>query len=128
LKFIGRRIAGECSLPRGMKWVATCAAAGLPLAVACHGRTGHASPDDCRAIAEHYVDLAVRETPGASAMTPAQAAAVGDVKRDLKRAEPSYRVVQDHCASVSGPEVSCAIEAKTTRAWEACVHPPDGGR
>jgi hypothetical protein len=95
------------------------------LALACRGR---ASPDDCRAITEHYIDLAVRETPGASAMTAAQAAAVRDIKQDLKRAEPTYRQVQDHCANVSRLEVSCALDAKTTTAWEACVHPLDGGR
>jgi hypothetical protein len=95
------------------------------LALACHGR---ASPADCRAITEHYIDLAVGETPGAAAMTPAQSAAVRDVKHDLKRAEPTYREVQDHCANVSGQEISCALDAKTTSAWEACLHHPDGGR
>jgi hypothetical protein len=95
------------------------------LAFACRGR---ASPDDCRAITDHYIDLAVRETPGAAAMTPAQAAAVRDIKRDLKRAEPTYRQVQDHCANVSRLEVSCALDAKTTSEWESCVHPLDSGR
>jgi len=108
-----------------MAWRATCAGLVLPLALGCRGAP---SPDDCRAIAEHYVDLAVRETPGVSAMTPAQAAAVRDIKRDLKRAEPGYREVQDHCERVSRQEVSCAIDAKTTSAWEACLHHPDGGR
>jgi len=97
----------------------------VPLVLACHG---HASPGDCRAIAEHYIDLAVGETPGAAAMTSAQSAAVREIKHDLKRTEPTYRKVQDHCADVSGREVSCALDAKTTRAWEACVHPLDSGR
>jgi hypothetical protein len=94
------------------------------LALACRGRP---SPDDCRAMAGHYIDLAVRETPGASAMTDAQAAAVRDIKQDLKRAEPTYRKVQDHCANVSRLEVSCTLDSKTTSAWEACVH-LDGGQ
>ncbi|MGO9832660.1 MAG: hypothetical protein ACLP1X_00445 [Polyangiaceae bacterium] len=94
------------------------------LALACRG---HASPDDCREITEHYIDLALRETPGASAMSSAQSAAVRDIKRDLKRAEPTYRRVQDHCEDVSRREVSCAADAKTTTAWEGCVQ-PDGGR
>jgi hypothetical protein len=95
------------------------------VALACRG---HASPADCRAITERYVDLAVGETPGVAALTPAQSAAVRDVKRDLKRAEPTYREVQDHCGNVSGQEISCAMDAKTTTAWEACMHHPDGGR
>jgi hypothetical protein len=94
------------------------------LTLACRGR---ASPDDCKAIAEHYIDLAVNETPGASGMSPAQSAAVRDIKHDLKRAEPTYRRVQDHCEDVSRREVSCAADAKTTSTWEACVQ-RDGGQ
>jgi hypothetical protein len=58
-------------------------------------------------------------------MSSAEAAAVRDVERGLKRAEPSYRAVQDHCDAVTRAEVSCALDAPTTRAWEACVHGPD---
>jgi len=100
----------------------SCAA---PLVLSCRGR---ASPDQCREITDHYVDLAVLETPGASRMSPAEATAVREVKRDVKRAEPTYRKVQDRCEEVSRREVSCALDAKTTSAWEACLHPPDGGR
>ncbi len=98
----------------------------LPLALlallACRGR---ASADDCKAMTDHYVDLAVKETPGAAAMSPAQVAAVKEVERGLKRAEPAYKAVEDHCSSVTRTEVSCAIDAESTKAWEACVHPPD---
>lgn len=76
-------------------------------------------------MTEHYLDLAVKEAPGAASMTPAQVAAVRDVERGLKRAEPSYRAVQDHCEAVTRTEVSCAVDATTTRAWEACVQAPD---
>jgi hypothetical protein len=72
-------------------------------------------------MTEQYLDLAVKESPGAAAMSPAQAAAVRDVEKGLKRAEPSYRAVQDHCEAVTRAEVSCALDATTTRAWEACV-------
>ncbi len=97
-------------------------AAPLLLLLACRG---HASAEDCSAMTEHYLDLAVKEAPGAAAMSPAQAAAVRDVEKGLKRAEPSYRTVQDHCEAVTRAEVSCALDAPTTRAWEACVQPPD---
>jgi hypothetical protein len=90
--------------------------------VACHG---HASSEDCQAMTEHYLDLAVKETPRAGAMSPAQAAAVRDVERGLKRAVPGYRLVQDHCEALTKAEASCALDADSTRAWEACVHPPD---
>ncbi len=96
-------------------------------ALGCHG---HASPEDCATMLDHYLDLAVRESPGGSKMSPAQTAAVRDVERGLKRAEPSFRRVQDRCESVDRSEARCAGRADTTTAWEACLsglHPPDGG-
>lgn len=89
------------------------------------GCRGHASPEDCKEMEDHYLDLAVKETPGAAAMSPAQQAAVRDVERGLKRAEPSFRAVDDHCDAVTRAEVSCATGAKSTKEWEACVHPPN---
>ncbi len=76
-------------------------------------------------MTDHYLDLAVKESPGAAAMSPLQAAAVKDVERGLKRAEPAYKAVEDHCSAVTRAEVSCAVDAVDTKAWEACVHPPD---
>jgi hypothetical protein len=76
-------------------------------------------------MTDHYLDLAVKETPGAAAMSSAQSSAVREVEKGLKRADPSYRAVQDHCDAVTRSEVSCALDAPTTRAWEACVHPAD---
>jgi hypothetical protein len=93
------------------------------LVTACRG---HASPDDCRAMTEHYIDLAVREAPGAAGLSPAQAQAVKEVELGLKRAEPSFRVVQDRCGEVTRAEVSCAVDSTSTKAWEACL--PDAGR
>ncbi len=90
------------------------------LLAACRG---HASPEDCKAMQDHYLDLAVKETPGAAGMSSAQVAAVKAVERGLKRAAPSFRTVDDACATVTRAEVSCAIDAESTKAWEACVHP-----
>jgi hypothetical protein len=98
-------------------------AAWLALAsLGCHGR---ASPDECRAIGDRYIDLATREAPGAASMSPAQAAAVRDVELGVKRAEPGYRLVQDHCEDLTRAEVSCAANASTTRDWEACIRSGD---
>ncbi len=96
---------------------------GLAMATACRGG---ASPEDCHAMTEHYIDLAVHEAPGAAGMSSAQAAAVQEVERGLKRAEPSFRQVEDDCRKVTRAEVSCAIDSTTTRAWEGCLR--DAGR
>ncbi len=124
-------MGGECSLKpleidvsrRGPLLLLITTGIGVPWGpLGCRGR---ASPEDCAALLERYVDLAVRESPGGSKLSPAQAAAVRDVERGLKRAEPSYRLVDDHCEAIPRAEVSCAMGAETTRAWEACVHPGD---
>ena len=124
-------MGGECSLkpveidvslraPSPVTLVALLVAAAAPAGpLGCRGK---ASPDDCAAMLEHYLDLAVREAPGGSKMSPAQASAVREVERGLKRAEPSYRQVQDRCASVDRSEARCAAGADTTTAWEACLH------
>jgi hypothetical protein len=87
------------------------------LAPACWG---HASEDECRQMADHYVDLAAREASGGK-LSPAQVEAVREVERGLKRAEPAYRRVEDRCAEVARSEVRCALGAETTQAWEACL-------
>jgi hypothetical protein len=92
------------------------------IAPACRG---HADAEDCRAMTEKYLDLAAKESRAGATLSPAEAAAVRDVERGLKRAVPSYRAVQDHCEAVTRAEVSCALGAESTRAWEGCVHPPD---
>jgi hypothetical protein len=84
---------------------------------------GRASADECRAMRERYVDLATREAAGGKALPPAQADAVREVERGLKRAEPTYRRVEDHCDDVTRGEVRCALGADSTRAWEACLRP-----
>jgi hypothetical protein len=78
-------------------------------------------------MAEHYVEIALREAPNARTMSPAQAEAVREVERGLKRAVPAYRKVQDRCEEVLRTEASCAISTETSKAWEACVHLSDAG-
>lgn len=92
-----------------------------PGALGVAGCWGHASTDDCARMIDHYVDLAVGESPGGAKMAPGQAAAVRDVERGLKRAEPSYRRVEDRCPSVTRSEVRCALGATTTAEWEGCL-------
>jgi hypothetical protein len=86
-------------------------------ATSCRGR---ATDAQCSSVADRYIELAAHETPGATAMTPTQLGAVRDVERGLKRAEPAFRRVQDHCQDVTKAETGCALEARTTKDWEAC--------
>lgn len=79
-------------------------------------------------MAEHYVDLAVRETAGSTAMSPAQLGAVRQIEEAIKHAEPAYRTVVDRCGDVDRAAVSCALRASTTAAWETCIRASDGSR
>ena len=85
-----------------------------------------ASSEDCRRLTEHYLDLAVAEAAPKGASS-AEAAAVREIERGLKRADPSFRRVQDRCAAVPRSAVSCAMGAATAAAWESCLRPTDGG-
>jgi hypothetical protein len=96
----------------------------LASAFGCHGQ---ASPDECRAAVDRYVDLAVREMPGHVTFTPSQAAAVSDVERGVKRAVPAFRAVEDRCETLTRAQVACALGAASTRDWEACIPAGDGG-
>jgi hypothetical protein len=118
----------QCSLSPAEVDVSRCRSllALVPTAAAWLGATtagcgGHATPEDCAKLCDHYVDLAVAESPGGAKLPAAQAAAIRDVERGLKRAEPTYRRVQDRCDSVTRSEVRCARGASTTAEWEACL-------
>jgi hypothetical protein len=93
----------------------------LALAALPTGGCGRASPEECRAMRERYVDLATREAGGGKVLSAAQADAVREVERGLKRAEPTYRRVEDRCEEVTRSEMRCALGADTTRAWETCL-------
>lgn len=89
----------------------------LVFALSCHR---HASPDECKATTDRYVDLAVSESPGAATMTAAQKQAVHEVETGLLRAKPAYRKAADRCQEVTRRQASCAMEAQSPKAWEAC--------
>jgi hypothetical protein len=72
-------------------------------------------------MVDRYLDLAVAESPTGAKMSPSQAAAVREVERGLKRAESSFRKVEDRCESVERSEVRCALGASSTAAWEKCL-------
>lgn len=88
------------------------------------GRT--ASPQDCREMAEHYLDLAVQESVGNTVMSSSQRAAIRRVEDGIKHAEPTYRMVLERCAEVDRTAASCALHATTTPAWESCLRASDG--
>ncbi|HXX70545.1 MAG TPA: hypothetical protein VEK07_25405 [Polyangiaceae bacterium] len=76
-------------------------------------------------MADHYLDLAVKESVGTAAMSSAQLAAVRQVEDAVKHAEPGYRKVLERCGDVDRAEASCALHATTAAAWETCLRAAD---
>lgn len=72
-------------------------------------------------MAEHYLDLAVQESVGGAAVSPAQVAAIRQVEDGIKHAEPGYRLVLDRCRDVDRGTVACALHATTAVDWETCL-------
>lgn len=86
---------------------------------ACRDRATRA---ECARMMDRYVDLTIAEEPELAKLPKEQLAVVREVKRELKRADRRYRKVHDECeARVTRKEYSCAVDAKATAEWEACV-------
>ena len=117
---------GSASLRITLSDLAQAAIAATVLGIV--GCRDHASTEECRAAAEHYIDLAVREVPAHGTFSASQSAAVREVEEGLKRAEPAYRAVEDRCEALRASAVSCARDATSTKDWETCLHPSDGVR
>src|SRR5690606_13896313 len=57
------------------------------LAVACRGK---ASRDECAEMLDKYLDMVIAQEPELAALPPDQAAAAREMKRVVRKSEPSY--------------------------------------
>jgi hypothetical protein len=96
----------------------------LPIALAlallgCHRKV---DPSDCTRMLDRYIDMVIDSDPASKNLSPPQAAAVRDMKKAVKKAEPTYARVEVQCRTeVSRSEYDCAMAAKTPDEWEACI-------
>lgn len=110
---MGRRL----SIPR-----LALAALALPSSVAFVGCNRSVTPAECTAMMDRYVDMTLAGDPTLAGLSPAQQDVARDMKKALKKAEKSYRQVQDQCEhEVHRNEFNCAMAAKTPGDWEACI-------
>jgi hypothetical protein len=71
---------------------------------------------------DRYIDMIALADPAAQNLPPAQADAVREMKKTLKKAEARYAHVQTQCESnVTRKEYECAMAAKNPDEWEACI-------
>jgi hypothetical protein len=86
---------------------------------ACHEKI---KPEECDTMLDRYIDMIVAADPATKNLPPAQASAVREMKKAVKKAEASYMRVQSQCASeVTRKEYDCAMSAKNADEWEACI-------
>jgi hypothetical protein len=91
----------------------------LLVLAACHRK---ATPEDCTQMLDRYVEMTLAADPQTKDLPPAQAAAAREMKKAVKKAEPSYAKVEKQCeAEVTRSVYSCAMSAKNPDEWEACI-------
>ena len=85
-------------------------------------RDGHVSASDCTAMLNRYIDMTIASDPAIAKLPEASARVAREMKAAVKRAEKSYRRVQDQCETeVTRHEYRCAMGAHSPNEWEACI-------
>ncbi len=98
------------------------AATGLGTALVGGGCHRKVTRDDCTRMLDRYLDMVIAADPTTRNLPPAQATAVRDMKRAVKKAEKSYAQVETQCETqVSRSEYDCAMKANVPDEWEACI-------
>ena len=101
-------------------------AASFALALACAGCNGSpkATPEQCEALFEHYLDLKTAGVAGALAARDAGAeiAHARAQAREDGRTDPDVVQVTTEChEQVTEREVTCAMAATSVPAWNNCI-------
>jgi hypothetical protein len=71
---------------------------------------------------DRYIDMTIAGDPQLAALPPTQAKIARDMKKEVKKADASYRQVEERCErEVSRGEYNCAMKALNPNEWEACI-------
>ena len=71
---------------------------------------------------DRYIDMTVAGDPDFTSLPPAEARAAREMKKALRKGEPSYKRVHEQCeAETSRREYRCAMKAPTPETWQACI-------
>lgn len=89
------------------------------LVCACNGK---ATKAQCTEMLDHYLDMTIAADPSLADLSPAQANAAREMKKALRKDEPSYSRVSTQCErEISTKEYRCAMKAPTPETWQACI-------
>ena len=91
---------------------------GLVLA-ACNGK---ATKEQCNEMLDKYLDMTIAGEPGLTDLSPAELRAAREMKKALRKNEPSYARVATQCETeITKAEYRCAMKAPTPETWQACI-------
>lgn len=81
-----------------------------------------ATPDQCHALIEHFIDLKLAAEPGAATMTPAdRAARRAKIEADVQTDSDVLQVKTSCTTQVTEAEYTCAIAAQSADRWNDCI-------
>ncbi len=87
--------------------------------LACHGK---ATRKECDEMLDKYVDMVVDGEVSHEDLPSEEAHAAREMKKALRRAEPSYARVERQCESeITKREYRCAMKAPNPETWQACI-------
>jgi hypothetical protein len=87
--------------------------------LACNGKV---TRQQCTEMLDKYLDMTIASEPDLADLPPSEARAAREMKRALRKSEPSYARVQNQCESeIRKSEYRCAMKAPTPEMWQACI-------
>ena len=87
--------------------------------VACNGR---ATKEQCNEMLDKYLDMTIAGEQGPTDLSPAEQRAAREMKKALRKTEPSYARVATQCETeITKAEYRCAMKAPTPETWQACI-------
>ncbi len=91
----------------------------LVLPVGCNGKV---TREQCIEMLDKYLDMTIAADPALAELPPAEARAAREMKKALRKGEPSYARVENQCESeITKSEYRCAMKAPTPETWQACI-------
>jgi hypothetical protein len=81
-----------------------------------------ASPAQCEKLLDRFIDLKLSEDPRAPSMTSEERARLRGTLAGEVQSDSDVRQVKNQCQTeVTAAEYRCAIEARTSKAWNDCI-------
>ena len=91
----------------------------LALPVGCNGKV---TREQCIEMLDKYLDMTIAADPALAELPPTEARAAREIKKALRKGEPSYARVENQCESeITKSEYRCAMKAPTPETWQACI-------